>query len=178
MRLSNAGQIFADSDDGMRVWSKGTWYRAQALDSDGLPRTFFLSDANAKGALLAYVGGPPGTLQTPRAAVLTPAALDVVATVAPTNQLKIGDAVDLVLSVRNNLDVTLNQVGVQIPSMVLNGDLILDWVRAPSSLLSLAPGATGVIRYGYRAKGSGHSRIRFRLQGTNSVGPVSVRPSF
>ncbi len=177
LKLSNAGQVLASDDDGLRVWSKGSWSRAQAIDSDGLPRTFFLSDANATGLLLAYVGGPPGTIQSARPAILAPAALDVVASVAPTNHLQIGDSFDLVLSVRNNLDVPLNQVGIQIPSMVLNGDLILDWVRAPSSLLSLAPGASGVIRYGFRTKGSGKSRIRFRVQGTNSVGPVSASTS-
>lgn len=48
--------------------------------------------------------------------------------------------------------------------------MIADWVKAPPALLTLAPGKSGTLHYGFRSKGLGKTRVNFQVQGLDNSG--------
>ncbi len=173
MPVNASSEIFARNEDlGYRVWSKGKWYEAQPIGPDGQSTAtdgWIIFDSNARGVLIASIQQPAGSAAFAKYAILTPTDLDVAIAVKPTS-LKVTEEFDVQLTIRNQMDIPLTQVGIVVPSMYLTGGAVVDWVKAPPALLNLAPGASGVLHYGYRAKGSGKVQVRFQIEGLDAGG--------
>lgn len=171
--FNNAGQIFVSTSDPAQpraVWDKGVWQEVKVDDPTNLGLEFQgMNDSNAKGAILATVG--LSTQPTAwRQAVLTPKSdLAVVSDVIP-RQIPLDDEFDLTLEIRNDGSVPLSKVGILVSSLAFSGAIVGDWIKAPPSLLPLAPGASGTLHYVFRAKAPGKSQLRFQVQGFDAAG--------
>ncbi|MCC7377426.1 MAG: right-handed parallel beta-helix repeat-containing protein [Verrucomicrobiales bacterium] len=173
--LNNIGQIFVATTDAaqpLAVWEQGLW-RAAQVDDDANNRGLeirAISDSNSRGELLSYLGvkgGPPATLKQ---FILTPSTnLAVRSSITPI-RMEIGDTFDLQLDIRNDAFVPLNKVGIVVSSLGLFGAILADWIKAPPSLLSLAPDATGTLHYVFRAKAAGKAQLQFQVEGLNAAG--------
>lgn len=124
--FTNAGQILVSADapsPGLKLWQKGEWNDVAVNDPDGSPLdVVLLQDGNATGSLLVYVR-PRGQIVTAKLALLTPSSLGLTVEVTP-RVVPIGADFDLQLDLRNNLDITLQQVGILVPSLACSSRAI------------------------------------------------------
>lgn len=169
--MNNTGVIAVSTDRGLAIWEKGKLVAPRFIDPEGndVPTSGFrVIDLNDTGAMLGSI-----FRNGYRPAVITPTDLEITAEVI-SSPVALGSEFDLQLTIKNNLEIPLKSVGIRIPSMFLTGILGADWIRPPASLLTLEPGASGVLRYGFRTKAEGKMRIQFQVEGLNSANVRAV----
>jgi CSLREA domain-containing protein len=170
--FNNRAQLVMATDDPdapWKLWQNGTWYNLRIHDpTDPTTELSGLPDMNHLGVLLAFVH-PKGQIGASSLAVLTPEDLTVTTVVSPA-ELTMPEEFDLQLTIRNNLEIPLKNVGIVTSSMFFTGAVVADWVKAPGALLSLGAGQTGTLHYGFRSKAPGTAQIRFQVEGQNAAG--------
>lgn len=170
--FNNKGQIFistSDTNAPLKIWEKGVWRNVRVHDPNN-PNLEVVgaSDMNHFGSVLAFTR-PKDSIGTSQIAVLIPEDLTIDVIVAP-RELTMPEEFDMQLKIRNNMDIALKNVGIVPSTMFFTGAVIADWIKAPPSLLSLKPGESGVLHYGFRSKAPGNAQIHFQVEGQNSGG--------
>lgn len=173
--FSNSGHIIvptANPDAPRQVWRSRIWYKVDVRDEAGNDAGMMgIYAVNGLGSAIAFVGAHDigGAIISSGIGVITPDDLAVTSSVTP-NPLTQGEEFALRLDIRNNSEITLTKVGIVVSSMYFTGAIIADWTKAPAALLTLAPGKSGTLHYGYKTKALGTAQIRFQVEGLNQSG--------